>query len=315
MPTIVGRDPDTGDLGIAVETRTLAAGAFTPWARAGVGAIAVTGIEEAIYGRHGLDLLAAGQPPRQVAETLTKADPRAGWRQIALVDAHGRSHIFTGNQLVKSFSYRGLNFPDLAVTGQSDLGEGILNLMADTFQHTTGRLWIRLMAALRAGQHMVGDTREAQQHSAALLVVRQGGGYGGYDDRLIDLRIDDDPRPVEKLDELLETHAGQFLPCEPDDLTSVDTDLARAIQVRLAALGDYHGWIAGTYDAPTRTALERFAARENLEQLLRTDNQLDRRIIVRLGLIDMWRMRAVMRQGEPSLARTAGSPVSDDQRP
>jgi uncharacterized Ntn-hydrolase superfamily protein len=292
MPTIVGRDAENDDLGVAMETKTLAVGADGPWARAGVGALAITGIEDPVYGRAGLDLLASGKSPEEVAALLTRADPRAGWRQIALVDTRGRSYTSTGWELAQAFSYRALHAPELAVVSAAEVGEGILKLMADTFQRTPGRLWTRLMTALHAGQHMVGDTRQPGQHSAALLVVRHGGGYGGYDDRLIDLRVDDHPKPVEKLDELLAIHAGQFLPPEPDDLVPVDASLAKAIQERLADLGDFHGWITGTYDVPTRTALERFAARETLEQLLRTDFTLDRRIIERLGLTEQWRLRA-----------------------
>lgn len=316
MATIVGRDTETDDLGIATESKTLAVGAASSWARAGVGAIAVMGIEESIQGRTGLELLESGKTPEEVAALLTSAHPRAAWRQFAIVDARGRSYTYTGVELAQSFSYRALHAPDLAVAGAAEVGEGILKLMADIFQGTTGRLWTRLMAALHAGQHMVGDTRQPGQNSAALLVVRQGGGYGGYDDRLIDLRVDDHPRPVEKLDELLAIHAGQFLPAESDDLVPVDADLARALQERLAGLGDFHGWITGAYDAATRTALERFAARETLEQVLRGDQLLDRRIIERLGLADQWRLRAAhVRAVSPLVPMPSSSDDQEDDGP
>jgi uncharacterized Ntn-hydrolase superfamily protein len=307
MPAIVGLDAANGDLGVAVESKTLAAGATTPWARAGVGAIATLGIENmaSIYGQRGLDLLASGKAPEEVVQNLTSADARASWRQVAVVDANGRTATFTGADHSASTASTGrltggLIGPNVVVVGGGLIGEGTLRLMIDTFERTPGALWERLMSALRAGRQMGGDTsRETGQHSAALLVVRQGGGYGGFSDRLIDLRVDDDPdgRPVEKLQRLLGTHAEYFLPSEPGDLISVDKELARELQTRLARSGDYHGWITGNYDAATRAALEKFATRENLEERLQPDERIDYRVLARLGVPELWWWQASINRG------------------
>jgi uncharacterized Ntn-hydrolase superfamily protein len=301
MPAIVGRDPTNGDLGIAVESKSLAVGAIAPWARAGAGAIAVMGAQSmtSIYGQRGLDLLSSGKSPEEIIQPLMSADMRASWRQVAVVDAQGRSDTFTGADLRASVGGRagGLSDHDLAVVGGTLFGGGTLRLMADTFQRTGGGLWERLMEALRAGEHMGGETRDPGQHSAALLVVRQGGGYGGFDDRLIDLRVDDDPRPVEKLQELLAIHVEHFLPSEPADLVSVDKDVAREVQTRLALTGDFRGWITGTYDAATRAALEQFATRENLEERLQPDGRIDYRVLVRLGVHELWWRQAPTARG------------------
>ncbi len=299
MPAIVGRDPSNGDLGVAVESKSLAVGAVAPWARAGVGAVAVVGVENTSYGPRGLDLLSSGKSPEEVSQLLTSADERASQRQIAVVDAQGRSSAFTGADLAAS-SFRGCDVtgPDVAVVGIALIGEGTLKLMADTFQRTRGRLWERLMEALRAGEHMGGDSRDPGQHSAALLVVRQGGGYGRFNDRMIDLRVDDDPHPVEELQRLLAIHVEHFLPSDPDDLVPVDKELAREVQTRLARNGDYHGWITGTYDAATRAALEKFAARKNLEERLQPDGRIDYRVLERLGVSELlWRLRASTNRG------------------
>jgi uncharacterized Ntn-hydrolase superfamily protein len=303
MPAIVGRDPTNGDLGVAVESKTLAAGAFVPWARAGVGAIATLGAESttSIYGQRGLDLLASGKSPEEVIQLLRTADPRASWRQVAVVDAQGRHFTFTGPELKVMFSgwTGGWAGPDAAVVGGGLIGEGTLKLMADTFQRTRGPLWVRLMEALRAGQHMGGDSRDPGQHSAALLVVRRGGGYGGFNDRMIDLRVDDDPQPVKALQQLLDIHVEHFLPSEPDDLVVVDKNLAGEMQRQLARTGDYHGWIMGTYDAATRAALEQFAMRENLDERLQPDGRVDYRVLARLGVPELRWQRASTNSGAP----------------
>jgi uncharacterized Ntn-hydrolase superfamily protein len=285
MPMIVGRDPATRDLGIAVAQKTLASGALVPWARAGVGAIATVGaVVNTSYGPRGLELLASGAPPEEVVRRLTSGDERASQRQMAVVDAHGRSAIFTGASVASSEDgwAGGVYGPDIAVVGSRLRGEATVTAMAEMFQRTSGLLWERLMAALDAGLNLDGDIRPRRQHSAALLVVRQGGGRGGFDDRMIDLRVDDDPRPVDELYRLLRIHERLFLPCDPADLVPVDEALTRAVQARLAFIGDYHGWITGDYDGATRAALEQFAARENLEERLQPDGRLDPRVLERL---------------------------------
>ncbi len=288
MTVIVGRDPANGDLGIAVARKFLAIGALAPHARAGVGAIATLGYRiNTSYGPRGLDLLASGAEPEEIARLLTSGDELAGQRQIGIVDAQGRSAIFTGADLTSSKDgwAGGVHGPNIVAMGSRLQGEATVTAMADTFERTRGSLWERLLAALDAGQRMGGDIRERwQQHSAALLVVRQGGGRGGFDDRMIDLRVDDHDHPVEELQRLLRIHEYLFLPCDPADLVPVDEELARALQAKLAFMGDYDGSITGTYDAATRTALEQFAARENLEERLQPDGRLDPKVLERLQI-------------------------------
>lgn len=293
MATIVARDPVTDDLGIALEVKTLAGGAVIPWAKAGVGAIATAGVENPYYGRHGLELLAAGRSLEETITMLTGADPRASWRQLAIVDANGRSYVYTGADMVATFYSLGVFGPNVATMGASPYGDGTLKQMVETYLRTPGRIWTRLMAALHIGQHMVSDTRTPSQHSAALLVVRQRGGYGEYTDRLIDLRVDDDHHPVEALEHLLRVHEEQFLPCDDDQLIEIDSELTQMIQKQLAETGYYHGWIAGDFDEGTAVALEKFAERENMELLLRADGCIDRRLVERLGIADRWRVLAV----------------------
>jgi uncharacterized Ntn-hydrolase superfamily protein len=285
---IIGCDPANSDLGIAAARKFLSVGALVPWARAGVGAIATLGSRaNTSYGPRGLELLASGAEPEEVVRLLTSSDERAGQRQLGIVDAQGRSAIFTGTDLTSSKDgwAGGIHGPNVVAMGNRLQGEATVTAMADTFQQTSGPLWERLLAALDAGLRMGGDIRERwQQHSAALLVVRQGGGRGGFDDRMIDLRVDDHDHPVEEIQRLLRIHEYLFLPCDPADLVPVDEELARALQAKLAFMGDYDGSITGDYNAATRTALEQFAARENLEERLQPDGRLDPKVLERLQI-------------------------------
>ena len=135
--------------------------------------------------------------------------------------------------------------------------------MARTFEATPGGLWDRLLAALASGQAAGGDSRG--QESAALLVVREGGGYGGFNDRFIDLRVDDHPHPIDELARLLDLHKLYLFKPNPDDLVPIDEAVARELQGVLSRAGDYTGAITGIYDETTRSAFNAFSMRENLE--------------------------------------------------
>src|SRR5512146_1060378 len=198
--SIVGFDPRTGDLGIAVQSKFLAVGAVVPWARGGVGAVATQSWATTAYGPQGLDLLAAGRSAEETVAALTSADSGVASRQVGIVDAQGRSATFTGAECnAWAGGVAGTHF---AAQGNILVGEATVTALAETFQRTEGPLWRRLVAALAAGQAAGGDSRG--QQSAALLVVRPGGGYGGFNDRLMDLRVDDAPRPIEELARLVE---------------------------------------------------------------------------------------------------------------
>ena len=193
--SIVGYDPVTGDLGVAVQSRFLAVGAVVPFAQAGVGAVATQAWANTTYGPRGLDLLRRGAVPAEAIRRLTVSDSGRARRQMGIVSAKGLSWGYTGRETSAWAGHRaGRHF---CVQGNILAGPGVVDAMARAFQTTEGDLSARLVAALAAGQEAGGDTRG--QQSAALLVVRQGGGYSGFNDRFIDLRVDDHPRPIEEL--------------------------------------------------------------------------------------------------------------------
>lgn len=276
--SIVGRDPDNGDLGIAVQSKFLAVGAVVPWARAGVGAVATQSWANTSYGPLGLDLLAAGRSAEETMTTLTSSDDRADHRQAGIVDAQGRSATYTGSGCYAwAGGIAGANF---AAQGNILVGGETVQALATTFQATTGPLWTRLVTALAAGQRAGGDSRG--QQSAALLVVREGGGYGGFNDRLIDLRVDDHPQPIDELARILDLYELLFFKPAPEDMLPIDQPLATELQTLLTRSGDYSGPINGAYDEATFQALERYGGRENLEERLLHepgDARIDRKVV------------------------------------
>jgi uncharacterized Ntn-hydrolase superfamily protein len=198
--SIVAHDPTTDDLGVAVESKHFIVGVIVPWARAGVGAIATQAASNVTYGERGLDMLAKGQSPEDVVKALTEADPDRDTRQLGVIDAKGRATAFTGKKTNPWAGHRvGVNY---AVQGNIIASEQVLTDMAKAFETTQGSLADKLMAALEAGQAAGGDRRG--QQSAALLVVRKGGGIGGYNDRYVDLRVDDHTEPIKELRRIYE---------------------------------------------------------------------------------------------------------------
>ncbi|HEY7976019.1 MAG TPA: DUF1028 domain-containing protein [Ktedonobacterales bacterium] len=276
--SIVGRDAQTGDLGIAVQSKFLGVGAVVPWVKAGVGAVATQAWANTSYGPRGLALLAQGRSATEALAALTGEDEQSAHRQAGIVDAQGRSATFTG---ASCFTWAGgIAGPDFAAQGNILVGKATVVALAETFHRTSGPLWRRLLAALAAGQEAGGDSRGMQ--SAALVVAREAGGYGGFNDRFIDLRVDDHTSPIEELNRLLDMHELYFFKPTPADLLPLDAPLTTELQTLLARSGDYHGLASGVYDDATYQALERYGARENLEERLAhdaADARIDRNVI------------------------------------
>ena len=198
--SIVGADTQTGELGVAVASRFFAVGSVVPWARAGVGAIATQSFANTSYGPRGLDYMAGGSNPEAVLRWLLAKDRQGQRRQTGIVSATGQSVTFTGTECVSwAGGRKGRNY---AVQGNILTGEEVVVAMEKAFLETDGTLARRLYAALAAGEAAGGDSRGKQ--SAALLVVKEEGGYGGFTDRYIDIRVDDQTEPVVELGRLLE---------------------------------------------------------------------------------------------------------------
>lgn len=204
--SIVGLDPETGEIGVAVQSKFVAVGAVVPVAKAGVGAVATQAWANTGYGPRALDLMAEGKSPAEALAEVTAVDPHRARRQVGLLDARGRAATFTGN---RCFAWAGGRVGENFVCqGNILAGEAVVDAMAEAFRASEGELGDRLIAALQAGQEAGGDVRG--QQSAALLVVREGWGYGGQSDRYRDLRVDDHPSPIAELKRLHDVHRGIF---------------------------------------------------------------------------------------------------------
>lgn len=266
--SIVARDTKTGDLGIAVQSKFLAVGAVVPWARANIGAVATQAHANVEYGPDGLALLTTGLSAQETLDRLVNADPGRGARQAGIVDAHGRAASYTGPECSHwAGGYAGEGF---CCQGNILAGPEVVDAMVEGYSTATGSFAHRLLTSLEAGQAAGGDSRG--QQSAAILIVREGGGYSGGNDRWIDLRVEDHPTPIEELRRLVMLHRVYF-DLDDADLEPLDDGMLSVVASHLATLGFLDTPNADRADI--HAALERWAGRENLEERVRDDDQID----------------------------------------
>ncbi len=263
--SIAGADPEANECGVAVQSKFLAVGAFVPFARGGIGAVATQAFANITYGPRGLDLLAEGMSPEETVAALTSDDELRAHRQVGVVAADGRSASFTGAECYEhAVSATGDGF---AAQGNILTAPGVVGAMAETFAATIGPLAVRLLEALDAGERAGGEKRGME--SAALVVVRPGGGYGGNNDRWLDLRVDHDDTPIDALRGLLDLHTLYFGSSDPADLLDVDTDLRAEVTGILQRLD----W--GDPAAELEESLFTWVGWHNLEERWRGMDQLD----------------------------------------
>lgn len=232
--SIVAADPATGEAGVAVQSKFLAVGAMVAFARGDVGAVATQAFANVAFGPQGLDLLAQGLEPEAAMQRLLAGDERREDRQVGLVDLRGRAASHTGRDC---FEHAGsVTGPGFACQGNILASAGVVPAMARAFERRAELpLPERLVEVLRAGQAAGGDRRG--QESAALLVAKTGGGYGGNHDRYVDLRVDHHQQPIEELARLLELHRFYFQRPREEDLVSADAALESEILSLLERLG------------------------------------------------------------------------------
>lgn len=272
--SIVGFDSQTGEWGVAVASRFLAVGAVVPFAKAGVGAVATQSFANTTYGPAGLELMAQGYSAQEALNGLVTADSGRESRQAGFVDAQGRSATYTGPTC---FPWAGgRTGPNYAAQGNILTGPEVVDRMAEHFESSTGPLSDRLVAALAAGQKAGGDSRG--QQSAALLVVKAKSGYGGFNDRYVDLRVEDHPAPIDELRRLLQLYRLYFMETRPEDVLAIDEGIARRLQRVLAASGSPVPE-TGRYDEATRAALQILCSKENLEDRWRDGDEMDRVVL------------------------------------
>jgi uncharacterized Ntn-hydrolase superfamily protein len=197
--SIVARDPDSGQLGVAVQSHWFAVGSLVPWAQAGVGAVATQSFVDVRYGVGGLQLMAQGLPAETALKHLLAADPNPAVRQVGMIDARGRIAQHTGEHCIQHAGH--LAGKGFAVQANLMAAAGVPEAMARAYEATQGPLAERLLAALEAAQALGGDLRGKQ--SAAIRVVRGRPGVRPWEDTLVDLHVEDHPTPLLELRRLL----------------------------------------------------------------------------------------------------------------
>ncbi|MFZ5817085.1 MAG: DUF1028 domain-containing protein [Bacillota bacterium] len=264
--SIVARDPKTGELGVGVQSKFLAVGAAVPWAKAEVGAIATQAWANVSFGPQGLALLEEGLTAQEALDRLLAADEGREHRQVGIVDREGRAAAYTGAQCMP---WAGHHVGDgYTCQGNILVSEETVTAMARAYEATADlpHLADRLMAALAAGQEAGGDSRGKQ--SAALYVVRTGGGYGGFNDRLVDLRVDDHAEPIAELQRLLDLHRQIWLGPTPPERYLLDSpDKIRLLQSLLREMGLFDGAVSGELTYNTRGSLASYCAENGLAGL------------------------------------------------
>ncbi|SRR6266536_5925700 len=255
--SVLARDAETGQLGVAVTSCTLAVGRAVPWARAGVGAVATQAQSNRGYGAGGLGLLARGTPAVDALGRLVAADAEAAQRQVGILGRAGAPAGWTGGDCLPACGHIGS--ADVIALGNMLASRSVVPSMSDGYAEATGDLAARLLAGLRAGQDAGGDLRGRQ--SAALLVVSSDRDDAApWEGVLVDLRVDDAADPIAELDRLLrlqrayevgdwETLAAQA----PDGVRDLhaalaaaqrgDRDAAREALRALRARPGWDGWL------------------------------------------------------------------------
>lgn len=190
--SIVARDAESGDLGIAVQSRSFAAGRIVPFIEPGVGVIATQAFTNRTYGAEGLPLLRSGLSPEAILDRLRRRDPDEALRQVAIMDARGRLAVHTGARCVSAAGHA--IGTSCAAQANMMTRDTVWPAMVRAFEEKTGPLADRLLSALEAAEREGGDLRGAQ---AAALIVVSGS------DRVVDLRVDDHPDPVAEIGRLL----------------------------------------------------------------------------------------------------------------
>ncbi|MCB0908902.1 MAG: DUF1028 domain-containing protein [Nocardioidaceae bacterium] len=267
--SIVARSTDGESWGVAVASKFLAVGSAVPAAVAGVGAIATQADANVAYKGLALAHLDDGATAEVALQRLLEEDDGRDHRQVGIVDVDGNAASHTG---ASCLDWAGSRIGDgYAIQGNILAGEQVVAAMEDSW--TAGDpgqpLARRLLAALAAGDRAGGDSRGRQ--SAALLVVRDGAGYGGLDDIAVDLRVDDHVDPLAELARLLELNDLYLTASTEDEKVTVTPELAEELEQRAQALGhpDFAAWV-GTENYEMRVAADGSWVDERVLDILRS---------------------------------------------
>ena len=279
--SILGYDVSNGDLGVAVQSKFPGVGSLVPYAEAEVGVVATQGFGNPRHGSVGLSLLRCGATPQQVVDVLLNDDNLSQKRQFALVDYRGVTAAHTGADLHTWNGWSGSAAGRACVAlGNGLASKDVVDQMISTFEGSSGPLAERLMNTLAAGERAGGDIRG--QQSAALLVVRRNGGYGGLDDRHVAISIYDHQQPIEELVRCYALHRLAYFPSEPSNLVAIGPELAMELKRLMAVRGFYKGDLDDSWDAATQRRLDLFLGSENYDNRIDNGGMFDLEVLADL---------------------------------
>ena len=262
--SIVAFDQKKREWGVAVQSKFMGVGAVVPFAKANVGAIATQAFANYQYGPEGLAYLAKGFSAEETLEYLIQNDPEREERQLGIVDCKGKAVNYTGKNC---FDWAGGIVGDGFAVQGNILLPGTIEAMATVFDEERrkgeGELADWLVETLKAAEIAGGDRRGRQ--SASILVVRENGGYGGNNDRYLDLRVDDHPTPIEELARLVKMHHLFFGEDDKENRVLLD-DIAEELQKIMKKKGMFDSEINGLFDEKTKKCFMDFCGIENLEE-------------------------------------------------
>lgn len=268
--SIVAYSPAENAWGIAVASKFPAVGAVVPWAIAGAGAVATQSYANTTFGPRGLSLMSEGISAQETMDTLLAEDDDREMRQVGLVDKDGKAASYTGKKCQTWAGGKvGKHF---AAQGNILTGPETIDAMVEAFRSSSGDLADRLYASLLAGDRAGGDRRGKQ--SAAIFIVKDEGGYGGFNDRWLDYRVDDHEEPIPRLGELIDMHRLYFGRSADEERVDLSGDTLEKLQSIARELGYYNGLIDGEYGELTRNALRDFVGNENFEDRVDFDQAL-----------------------------------------
>jgi len=274
--SIVALDRKNGDLGVAVQSKFIAVGSVVPWAKAQIGAVATQASANVSYGPRAIKMLEDGLTSSEVLRRLLEEDELNQGRQVAVVDAKGMVAVHTGTGCMEWAGH--VTGDGYSCQGNILAGKNVVESMARAYEETAGDLIDRLLAALSAGQKAGGDRRG--QQSAALLVVREKGGYQGFTDRYVDMRVDDSAQQIDELKRIFKIYNMTMLSREdPSNLVAITGSVPRVLQSSLKNLGFYEGSVNGSYDEPTKKALRDFVNVNNFENRMHKDEYIWKSIL------------------------------------
>jgi uncharacterized Ntn-hydrolase superfamily protein len=232
--SLVACDRDRRQWGVAVQSKFLAVGSVVSWAEPGVGAVATQAWANPRYGPGGLSLLREGLSAEEAVDRLVTGDDGRDQRQLGVVDHEGRSAAWTGAGCNAWAGHR--TGECYAAQGNILVGPETVDALADTFEATAGKPLAERLLQCLAGAQAAGGDRRGQQ-SACLLIVERDGGYNALSDVVVDLRVDDHPRPIDELARLYALHDRLFGRTPRDRWLPLEGELADEVRGRLAGLG------------------------------------------------------------------------------